>query len=116
MSLLSAFTEDFVRMVPTSKPDGSGGYVTAWEDGETIRAAAVRDTSTEARIAEAAGTVSVYTITTPRATRLKFHDIIKRVRDGKLFRITSDNGERQTPAITALDMAQCAAEEWRLPK
>lgn len=115
MSLLSAFTEDFVRIVPSSEPDGSGGYKTIWEDGAPIKAAAVRDTSMEARIAEAAGTVSVYTVTTPRAVHLGFHDVIRRVRDGKAFRITSDNQEKQTPAITALDMAQCTAEEWRLP-
>lgn len=116
MSLLSAFTEDFVRVTPVSKPDGSGGCQTVWEEGERIRAAAVRDTSTEARIAEAAGTVSVYTVTTPRVVRLKFHDVIKRVRDGTVLRMTSGNGEKQTPSLTALDMAQCAAEEWRLPE
>lgn len=116
MSLLSAFTEDFIRMKESGIPDGSGGRKSEWTDGEAIRAAAVRDTPMEARIAGATGTVSVYTITTPREAHLKFHDCIKRVRDGKVFRMTSDNGEKQTPAITALDMAQCSAEEWRLPE
>lgn len=116
MSLLFAFTEDFIRLEPTSQPDGSGGYKTAWADGDTIRAAVTLDTSAEARIAEAAGAVCRYTVTTPRAVHLKFHDVIKRARDGKVFRMTSDNGGKRTPAVTALDMAQCSAEEWRVPK
>lgn len=116
MRLLNAMMEDFVRMVPESKPDGSGGTKTVWADGEAIRAAVHLDVSTQARIAEAAGAVSAYTVTTSRAVHLKFDDILKRVRDGKTFRITSDNSEKQTPALTALDMAVCTAEEWRLPE
>lgn len=60
--------------------------------------------------------MSLYTVTTARAVHLKFHDVIRRVRDGKTFRMTSDNGEKQTPALSSLDMAMCAAEEWRVPK
>jgi head-tail adaptor len=101
-------------MVPNRTPDGSGGYVTTWEPGAEIMAAINRDTSTEARIAEAAGTVKAYTVTVRRDVHLKYHDVIKRLSDGETFRITSDNGEKQTPRCTALDMAQSTAEAWRL--
>ena len=114
MSLLDCNMVSCVFMIPTKTPDGSGGFVTTWAEGEPLAAAIIRDTSTEARIAEAAGTVSVYTITVPRAVHLPFHSVIKRVSDGKTFRITSDNTEKKTPACTALDMAQSTAEEWRL--
>lgn len=95
-------------------PDGSGGYYTEWTEGEQFRAAIVRDTSTEARIAEAAGTVELYTITASRSVRLAYHAVIKRLSDGKTFRITSDNSEKKTPVCTALDIAQSNAEAWRL--
>lgn len=103
-----------VFMVPKSEPDGSGGQKTTWTDGEPLRAAIVRDTSTEARIAEAAGTVEMYTVTVSRSVHLKYHAVIKRLSDGKTFRITSDNAEVKTPACTALDIAQSTAEAWRL--
>lgn len=101
-------------MVPKREPDGSGGWVTNWEQGEPLMAAINRDTSTEARIAEAAGTVRAYTVTVRRDVRLKYHDVIKRLSDGETFRITSDNGEKKTPRCTALDLAQSTAEAWRL--
>ena len=104
-----------VFMVPVRTPDGSGGHMTTWRDGEPFRAVITRDNSTESRIAEAAGTVDVYTITVSRSVHLPYHAVIKRLSDGKTFRITSDNAEQRTPVCTALDMAQSTAEAWRLP-
>ena len=116
MSLIDCMAVPCVFMKPTKAPDGSGGYITTWTDGDTLTAAIVRDTSTEAQKAEAAGTVSVYTVTVPRDVHLPFHSVIKRLTDGKIFRITSDNAEKKTPICTGLDMAQSTAEEWRLPQ
>ena len=103
-----------VFMVKKSEPDGSGGNNTEWTEGESFDAAIIRDTSTEARIAEADGKVELYTITVSRSVHLKFHAVIKRLSDGKTFRITSDNADKRTPVCTALDIAQSTAEAWRL--
>ena len=103
-----------VFMEQKQVPDGSGGNRTAWEDGKPFKAAIIRDTSTETRIAEAAGTVEMYTVTVSRSVHLKYHAVIKRLSDGKTFRITSDNAEKKTPACSALDIAQSTAEAWRL--
>lgn len=94
--------------------DGSGGYLTEWAEGEPFKAALVRDTSSEARIAEAAGTVEMYTVTVSRSVHLPYHAVFKRLSDGKTFRITSDNAEKKTPYCTALDIAQSNAEAWGL--
>ena len=112
--LIDCVMESCVFMEQKQEPDGSGGNNTVWKDGEPLRAAIIRDTSTEARIAEAAGTVEMYTVTVSRSVHLKYHDVIKRLSDGKTFRITSDNAERKTPVCTALDIAQSTAEAWRL--
>ena len=114
MALIDCMMTPCVFMVPKREPDGSGGWVTNWGQGEPLMAAINRDTSTEARIAEAAGTVRAYTVTVRRDVRLKYHDVIKRLSDGETFRITSDNGEKKTPPCTALDLAQSTAEAWRL--
>ena len=112
--LFDCMMTDCVFMVKKSEPDGSGGYSTAWTDGEPFRAAITLDTSTEARIAESAGTVDMYTVTVSRSVRLEYHAVIKRLSDGKTFRITSDNADKRTPLCTALDIAQSSAEAWRL--
>ena len=103
-----------VFMVKKSEPDGSGGQKTTWTECEQFRAAIVRDTSTEARIAEAAKTVEQYTITVSRSVHLAYHAVVKRLSDGKTFRITSDSAGMQAPVCTALDIAQSTAEAWRL--
>lgn len=103
-----------VFMEKKKEPDGSGGSITTWEDGEPLKAAIIRDTSMEARIAEAAGTVEAYTVTVSRSVHLKYHAVIKRLSDGKTFRITSDSAEKKSPVCTALDIAQSTAEAWRL--
>ena len=114
MSLIECMMTPCVFMVANREPDGSGGFNTTWEQGEEFMAALYRDTSTEARIAEAAGTVKAYTVTVRRGVSLKYHDVIKRLSDGETFRITSDNGEKKTPPCTALNLAQSTAEAWRL--
>lgn len=114
--LIDCMAVPCVFMVQQRTPDGSGGYKTTWTEGERFRAAIIRDSSTEARIAEAAGTVELYTVTVPRSVHLEYHAVIKRLTDGKTFRITSDNAEKKTPACAALDIAQSNAEAWRLTK
>ena len=103
-----------VFMEKKQEPDGSGGDKTVWKDGKPFNAAIIRDTSMEARIAEAAGTVEAYTVTVSRSVHLKYHAVIKRLSDGKTFRITSDSAEKKSPVCTALDIAQSTAEAWRL--
>ena len=114
MSLIDCMMIPCVFMEKKQTPDGAGGYITEWAESEPFRAAIIRDTSTEARIAEAAGTVEMYTVTVSRSVRLEYHAVIKRLSDGKTFRITSDNAEKKTPLCTALDIAQSNAEAWRL--
>ena len=115
MSLLDEAMETCTFLNKQVTPDGYGGYTTTWADGASFQAAIVFDTSIEARTAEAQGVTSRYTVTTPRAMTLEYHDVFRRTRDGKIFRVTSDGDDKYTPASTALDMRQVTAEEWSLP-
>ena len=114
MSLIDCMMESCVFMVQEKEPDGSGGFDTVWVEGEPLKAAFTLDTSTEAKIADAAGVVNVYTVSVSRSVHLKYHAVIKRLSDGKTFRITSDSADKKTPVCTALDIAQATAEAWRL--
>ena len=114
MSLLSDALERCVYLNKQESPDGYGGTMTTWAEGAEFDAAITFDTSIEARRAEAQGVSSLYTVTTPRAITLEYHDVFRRVRDGKVFRVTSDGDDKFTPSSTALDMRQVTAEEWSL--
>ncbi len=115
MSLLSDAMESCTMMTKTVTNDGYGGYSTTWAEGATFDAAIVFDTSIEARQAEAAGVTSFYTVTTSRSMTLEYHDVFRRGRDGKIFRVTSDGDDKFTPSSTSLDMRQCTCEEWQIP-
>lgn len=114
MSLLSEAMESCVLMDKKTEPDGYGGYISKYTDGVQFKAAIVFDTSIQARVAEKQGVSSMYTITTPKAMVLQYHDIFRRVSDGKVFRVTSDGDDKYTPKSATLDMRQVTAEEYTI--
>lgn len=114
MSLLSDAMTTCVILNKQTEADGYGGYITTWTDGAEFKAAIVLDSSMEARIGEKQGVTALYTVTTPRALNLQYHDVFRRVEDGKIFRVTSDGDDKKTPKSAGLDMRQVSAEEWEL--
>lgn len=95
--------------------DGEGGMLTTWTEGATFKAAFPLNSSMQARIAEAQGVTSLYTIVTARDINLQYHDVVKRLEDGKVFRVTSDGDDSKTPRSAGLDMRTVTAEEWVIP-
>ena len=115
MSLLSDAMEACTMLDKQTRPDGYGGYTTAWVDGAPIKAAVVLDTSMEARTAEVSGVTALYTVTTKKNINLQYHDVFRRNKDGKIFRVKSDGDDNATPDRANLNMRQVTAEEYELP-
>lgn len=114
VGLMNDYAEDCVLMEKTRVPDGEGGWVPVWTEGAEFRAAITHDTTLQARVAESEGMHSTYTVTTDKSMPLDFHDVFRRVRDGKTFRVTSDGTDEQTPARATFQVSQVSAEEWSL--
>lgn len=114
MSLIDNAMEKSYIMDKTTQPDGYGGIKTTYTEGAEILVAYSFDTSTQARIAQQEGISNRYTLTTRKSVVLKFPDIIKRDRDGKIFKVTSDGSDNGTPNGAGLDLRQVEAEEWSL--
>lgn len=115
MSLLDEAFEDYVMLNRITQDDGYGGYTSVWTPGATVQGAMIFNSSIEARAAMAQGVTSVYTLTTRKNIILGYHDVLKRKRDNKIFRVTSDGDDSFTPASASLDMRQVTCEEWTLP-
>ena len=116
MSLLTEAMEKCVMLNKTTIPDGYGGRKDIWQESDfTFDAAIVFDTSLEARVADKQGVTSLYTVTTAKSIVMEYHDVFKRKRDSKIFRVTSDGDDKYTPASATLNMRQVTAEEWSLP-
>lgn len=112
MSLLSQAMTRCVFLDKTKKPDGEGGYINSWTEGAEFDAAITFDTSIEARVGEKQGVTSLYTVTTSKGTALEYHDVFKRLSDGKVFRVTSDGDDKQSPASATFQVLQVTAQEW----
>ena len=97
-----------------SRRDSYGTVIRVWEEGAEIEAAATFDTSMQARIAGVQGVTSLYTVTTPKSVTLSYHDVIKRLSDGLILRITSKGKDNKTPESAGLDMRLVTAEEYVL--
>ena len=112
MSLLTQAMEDVVMLEKKRVPDGEGGFTTDWADGVQFKAAITFNSSLEAKVAEKQGVTSLYSVICPINAKLEYHDVIRRLRDGKIFRITSDSDDEITPDSATFQFAKVSAEEW----
>ena len=112
MSLLTSAMEDVVMLEKKRVPDGEGGFTTDWAEGVQFKAAITFNSSMEAKIAEKQGVTSLYSVICPINAKLEYHDVIRRLRDGKVFRITSDGDDEITPGSATFQFAKVSAEEW----
>lgn len=114
MSLLDEYMEEFELITKQIVLDDYGGYDTGYASAGSFMGAVVLDSSIEARVAELQGVTALYTLTTPRSITLEYHDIVRRISDGKYFRVTSDGDDKKTPQSATLDMRQVSCEEWKM--
>ena len=116
MSLLEEAMDNCKFLDKVRVSDGYGGVKTTWTEGAEFEAAITFDTSMQSRIADAQGVSSRYTVTTRKSLTLEYHDVFRRSRDGKIFRVTSDGDDKYTPASASLNMRQVTAESYDLPQ
>lgn len=114
MSLLESAMTECVLYDRRRVPDGEGGYNSSFAESVKFMAAIVFDSSVEARIAEKSGVTSVYTVTLDKSVPIRYHDVFKRLSDGKIFRVTSDGGDKKTPISASFQVQQVTAEEWSI--
>jgi hypothetical protein len=114
MSLLNEAMDECIILDKITYSDGYGGVKETYVSGATFYAAIVFDTSIEARVADKQGVTSLYTVTTAKSITLEYHDVFKRKKDGKVFRVTSDGDDKHTPKSATLDMRQVTAEEFQI--
>lgn len=117
MSLLDEYMNDTGKCVfidRISVSDGRGGIRYTYIEGAPFDAAIYLSNSLENATAEKQGVTGLYQVTVHKNVRFEYHNIFKRLKDGKTFRITSKD-ESSTPASSALDMRVVRAEEYTLP-
>ena len=114
MSLIDVMMEDCTMLDKRTVSDGLGGFTTQWVDGAGFRAAVVKDSTMEARVAEKQGVTELYTVTVDKGLSLQYHDVFRRESDGAVFRVTSNVVDSETPAVATFQIGQVTAERWEL--
>lgn len=114
MSLIESVKQSCQIYNKSTVADGYGGYTTVWTKGAIFDAALSMDQSLEGVVAQAQGVTAVYTVLTGREINLQYHDVFRRLEDGKTFRVTSDGDDAKTPKIAGLNLRSVRAEEWEL--
>lgn len=115
LSLIESMMEDFVFLNKVKVDDPVGGYKDDYQDGVTFKAAVIKNSTTEAQIAEKNGITEIFTIVTDKSMVLEFHDVLRRASDGEIFRVTSRAVDSQAPEASTVPIAKVSAERWVLP-
>lgn len=116
MSLLDEYKKDFAYMDKSHMPDGEGGTITEWvQSTATFKAALRFDNSIQAKRAQADGVQDLYTIITDKSVNLEFNDVVKRLDNGKFYRVTTSGKDNKTPASAGLNMRAVSAKLWNIP-
>lgn len=115
MSLLDEAMDIFILLNKIRTSDGYGGTTTQWVDGAEITGAIVFNSSAEVQVAQSMGAMGAYTLTVRKNVELDYHDVLRRAKDSKIFRITTNSDDFKTPASATLDMRNYNAEEWEIP-
>lgn len=115
LNLIESMMEDCVFLNKVKVDDPVGGYKDNYQDGVTFKAAVIKNSTTEAQIAEKNGISEIFTIVTYKSMMLEFHDVLRRASDGEIFRVTSRPVDSQAPAASTVQIAKVTAERWVLP-
>ena len=116
MSLIDDMMETCTLLDKRTISNGMGGYSVEYVDGASFSAAIVKDSTTQARIAEKQGVTELYTVTVYKGLPLDYHDLFRRERDGAIFRVTSNIADSNPPktASALVQIGQVTAERWHI--
>lgn len=114
-TIMKDFQENLVMLDRRTVPDGYGGIKTQWVDGAGFTAVMTQPQSGSAEIADAITESKTYKVVTGTNITLNKDDYLRRVRDGKTFKILNGNADRLAPDDSELQMRVTTAEEVTLP-
>lgn len=116
VSLVEKMKTECIRLAQTSEADGAGGHRTTWTEEGRFNASIVEKSHTEPENGEKKRAKAFYDVFIPREEDIRYHDVFRRVSDGRVFRVTSNPDDKKTPLMSHMSFAIVSAEEWRLPK
>jgi len=115
LSLLDSMMEKCCILNHIREDDPYGSTVDYWSDGASFDATIIKNSSTEAVIAEKQGVTETFTVVTRKSFLLEYHDVFRRLSDGQIFRVTSNAKDSEAPEASTVKITKVTAEKWVLP-
>ena len=113
--LLDSMMEECRILNHIREDDPYGSTVDYWSEGAKFDATIIKNSTTEATIAERQGIKEIFTIVTRKGFALDYHDVFKRLSDDQIFRVTSPTKDSEAPEASTVKIAKVTAEKWVLP-
>lgn len=115
-TLIDVGLEDFARLTRVRTSDGEGGSTIAWVQENPFKGTVTLESATQRNVGGKETEYVTYTFTFDKgADALHFHDVLKRISDGKIFRVMTDSIDRETPMQARFgQFAQVNVEGWEL--
>jgi hypothetical protein len=114
MSLINEMMEPCKILNRIRQDDPYGSWVDTWTEGASFNATIIKNSSTEATVAERQGIKEIFTVVTGKGFPLEYHDVFRRLSDGAIFRVTSESKDSEAPARSTVQIAKVTAERWEL--
>ena len=95
--------------------DAYGTAQKRYSKGAAFNAAVIKNTETEAIVAEKQGVTEIYTVVTEQGFELDYHDIFKRDKEGDFFIVTGRAHDTEPPAMSTVKISKVQAEPWKVP-
>ena len=95
--------------------DAYGSARKSYRVGASIDAAIIKNSTTEAIVAEKQGITEIFTVVTNSGSMLDYHSIIRRDSDKEYFIITSREVDSKAPAQSTVQISKVNAERWKVP-
>ena len=95
--------------------DAYGGAIKGYRVGDSIDAAIIKNSTTEAIVAEKQGASEFFTVVTESGSMLGYHSIIRRDSDQECFIVTSREKDSEAPAQSTIQISKVNAERWTVP-
>lgn len=102
------------KIMARSITSGPFGTKTVWTEGAEFDCLFSFNNSIEALVAEKQGVTSFWNGIVHKATNVKYYEIIKRVSDGEVYRVTSNPNDYEIPSIASFSVKAFTAEKYKL--
>lgn len=114
MALIYDIMESYHMVDKTTRDDAYGGVKPGYQLGASFQAKVIKDSSTEATVAEKQTSTEYFTVVT-KGVKLDYHDIFRRDSDKEYFIVTSRQKDSEAPKQSTVQLAKATCERWEVP-